>query len=95
MTENQFKEETKLFKDKFKNLKTSIILTDADGEFYTAVQGNPIHVIKNLVELAVSDPYFMSIFLSVGEFLRTELSSKQINGLTKIQLKNSLGKNAN
>jgi hypothetical protein len=95
MTENQFKEETKLYKAKFKNIETSIILTEADGEVYTAIQGNPLNIIKNLVELAESDSYFKSIFLTIGEFLRTELSSEQVHSLTKLHLKKSLEKNNN
>ena len=95
MTENQFKEETKFFKAKFKNIKSSIILTDADGELYTAVQGNPIHIIKTLIELSESDPYFMSVFLTVGEFLRAKLTKEQRHGLTKLHLKKSLEENAN
>jgi hypothetical protein len=95
MDEKQFTLETKLYKAKFKNLKSSIILTDADGELYTAVQGNPLHIIKTLVELAESDPYFMSVFLTVGEYLRTKLSKEQRHGLAKINLKKSLDENAN
>jgi len=95
MTEKQFTEETKIYKAKFKNLKSSIILTDADGELYTAVQGNPINIIKTLVELSESDPYFMSVFLTVGEYLRAKLSKEQRHVLTKINLKKSLDENAN
>ena len=95
MTEKQFTLETKLYKDKFKNLKSSIILTDADGELYTAVQGNPLHIIKTLIELSESDPYFMSVFLTIGEFLRAKLTKEQRHGLTKLHLKKSLEENAN
>ena len=95
MDEKQFTEETKQYKAKFKNLKSCIILTDANGELYTAVQGNPIHIIKTLVELAESDPYFLSVFLTVGEYLRAKLSAEQVNGLTKLHLKKALDENAN
>lgn len=90
MNKNQFKEETKLFKEKFKNIKTSIIISHADGELNTAAEGNPLYIIKTLVELSMNDPYYMSIFLSVGEFLRYTLSSEQINGLTRLSLKKAL-----
>lgn len=95
MNEKEFTEETKLYKAKFKKLKSCIILTDADGELYTAVQGNPINIIKTIVELAESDAYFMSAFLTVGEYLRAKLSAEQINGLTKIHLKKVLDENTN
>jgi len=95
MTEKEFIKLYNEFKLKFPKLNNSFVLLDTGKELHTASEGNALEVIKSIVELSNNNEVFFSIFLTVGEYLRTTLDNNQIQSLTRINLEKFTRENSN
>jgi isocitrate dehydrogenase len=95
MTNKQFEQACNEFKQKFPKLQNIVIFIENDGDIYSSLEGDVIGTIRTLIDSARADHLQYSIFLTVGEMLRKDLSEEAIQSLTKLHLKQSLEKNVN
>lgn len=95
MTQKEFTQAYLEFRKKFPNFKNSFVLIDTSAELHNASEGDALEVIKCMIELANKNPLFHAVFLTVGEFLRSDLSASEINSLTKLHLEKVTRENAN
>jgi hypothetical protein len=86
MTEKQFVKAYEEFKSNFPDFKNSFILVETTNELHNASEGDAIQVIKCMIDLADKNPLIHAIILTVGEYLRSELSASEINSLTRLHL---------
>lgn len=95
MKQSEFKNLVDDINSKFKTLNSSIIVIEDKSGLYTCMNGNPIDLIKILIDMAQNSPIHMSILLSVGEFLRKDFSDEEVRGLSKIHLEKAIKNSSN
>jgi hypothetical protein len=95
MTEKEFIDTYNNFKESFPNLKNSFLLVDTGKALHVAGEGDALELIKSLIQLCNNNDSFFSMFLTVGEYLRSSLSNQQIKSLTKLNLEKFTKENSN
>jgi hypothetical protein len=95
MTQREFTKAYVEFKIKFPDFKNSFVLMDTKNEIHNATEGDAIQLIQAMIEVSSNNPMMYAVFLTVGEYLRSTLSQKEIQGLTKIHLEKLTKENVN
>ena len=96
MTNQEF---TKLWREitsKFPELEGAYMMVVNNGDIHQATNGSVVEIIKAIVECGMNDRVIMSIFVTIGEMLKSKVGDEQFDkDIRKLFLEKKLENSSN
>ena len=90
---------TKLWNDicaKFPQLEGAYMIVVNDGDIHQATKGDVLTIMKAIIECGMEDDIIMSIFITIGEMLKSKIGDKDFeSNLRKLFLEKKLNVSVN